>query len=149
MFQSIAHIGLTVSNLDRSIDFYQNVLNLEYVGEMKMQGNSTDQLFDKTNTRARVAYLKTKDAHSPLIELIQFENMDINQQNANLFQTSISELCLYCEDIDQEYQRLKEKGVEFLSEPQEFDSTKYGFGKSKAVYFKDPDGIILEIIQNL
>ncbi len=147
MFSSVAHIGLTVSNLDDSVQFYQHVLGLEYVGEMRMDGDSTNKLFNHPNASARVAYLKTKDPHSPLVELIQFEDANIHRQQANLFQTSISELCLYSDNLDKEYQRLKEKGVEFLSEPQEFDSTQYGFGKSKAVYFKDPDGIMLELIQ--
>ena len=34
-----------------------------------------------------------------------------------------------------------------MSSPQEFDSTKYGMGKSKALYFYDPDGNILEAIR--
>lgn len=38
------------------------------------------------------------------------------------------------------------KNVKTMSSPQEFDSTKYGMGKSKALYFYDPDGNILEAI---
>ena len=34
-------------------------------------------------------------------------------------------------------------------EPQFFDFTSDGFGKSKAVYFKDNDGIILELMEYL
>ncbi|GEM_PF-5873037 len=56
---------------------------------------------------------------------------------------SIAELCFYVNDIDTLYTNLKEKGVDFISEPQYFDLTSQGFGKSKAVYFKDPDGFIL------
>ncbi|WP_409240688.1 VOC family protein [Mergibacter septicus] len=51
--------------------------------------------------------------------------------------------------MDAEYQRLSQLGVEFLSEPQYFDFSHYGCGKCKAVYFKDPDGITLELIENL
>lgn len=51
--------------------------------------------------------------------------------------------------MDYVYDYLKESQVEFLSEPQFFDFSKDGFGKSKAVYFKDPDGIILELIEEL
>lgn len=101
-----------------------------------MDGDSTNKWFNHSNTSVKVAYLKTKDPYSPLVEFIQFEDENINKQRANLFQTSISELCLYSENIDKEYQSLKEKGVEFLSAPQEFDSTQYGFRKSKAVYFR-------------
>ena len=51
--------------------------------------------------------------------------------------------CFRVENIDKVYRDLKAKGVEFLSEPQLFDFRKDGFSKSKAVYFRDPDGVIL------
>lgn len=41
----IAHIGFTVSNIDRTIAFYKNILNMHFVGEMKMEGKETDTLF--------------------------------------------------------------------------------------------------------
>ena len=67
----------------------------------------------------------------------------------DLFATSISELCFYAEDADAVYQKLVEQGVECFSAPQEFDFRQEGFGRSKAFYFRDPDGIILEIMQPL
>ena len=45
MLKHIAHVGVTVSNLERSIDFYQNVLGLSYKGQMVMEGEATDTLF--------------------------------------------------------------------------------------------------------
>ena len=40
-------------------------------------------------------------------------------------------------------------GVDPFSELQTFDFTCNGFGKSRAVYLCDPDGIILELSQPL
>lgn len=149
MFTSIAHIGLTVSDLDRSIAFYRDVLGLNLLGEMQMNGPESTLLFDRDGCAARVAYLQTADPKAPLVELIQFTDRPSAQSRPDLFTTSISELCFSVEDIDQEYQRLIALGVEFLSPPQTFDSRQYGFGISRAVYFRDPDGNILELIQPL
>ncbi len=146
--KTIAHIGLTVIDLERSVAFYKDVLKLDYVGEMTMQGRETDLLFADDNLTVRVAYLKTKQG-GPEVELIQFVNKEIAQDRASLFKTSISELCFEVDDIDKWFAHLQAHGVEILSKPQLFDSTNYGFGKSKAIYFKDPDGIILELIQNI
>lgn len=62
---------------------------------------------------------------------------------------SISEICFQVPDIDAAYETLIQKGVEFISPPQYFDFTPDGFSKSKAVYFKDPDGIVLELLEEL
>lgn len=150
MIGRIYHVGLTVSDLDRSITFYRDILGLEFQGEILMLGEETDKIFRKKNCKARIAYLNgSKSIDAPPVELIQFVDDVINKTQPDLFTTSISELCFYTDDIDTVYKNLIEKNVECLSEPQYFDFTLQGFGKSKAFYFKDPDGIILEMMQPL
>lgn len=150
MFTSVAHVGFTVSDLDRSIVFYRDTLGLDFLGEMKMDGPETSALFQRQGCTARVAYLRPRnDKSAPPVELIQFLDQPAVKSTPNLFQTSISEFCFATDDIDRDYELLKSRGVIFLSEPQTFDSTAYGFGKSRAVYLKDPDGNILELIQSL
>lgn len=150
MLKGIIHVGLTVTDLERSVAFYRDILGLTYLGEMEMEGLETERLFQQKDCKARVAYLNgSPELAAPPVELIQFVGQEPERQAGNLFRTSISELCFAVEDIDREYLRLKDLGVEFLSEPQTFDSTEYGFGKSRAVYLRDPDGIILELLQTL
>lgn len=150
MIKRIAHIGITITNLDRSIDFYENILGLKFQGEITMKGKEADFLFNKNNCEARIAYLNsTENSISPPVELIQFLNEEAKIDKAELDKTSISEICFEVEDIDKTYKRLLNKGVQFLSEPQDFDFSKIGFGKSRAVYFRDPDGIILELIETV
>ena len=113
-----------------------------------MEGIETDLLFARKGAKARVAYLNgSNKINTPPVELIQFVDININHDKADLFKTSISEICFVVDDIEEVYQRLLANNVECLSAPQEFDFTPYGFSKSKALYFKDPDGIILELMQ--
>ena len=150
MVERIYHVGLTVSDLDRSIAFYRDILGLEFQGEIFMAGEETDRLFRMKDTKARVAYLNgSKAIEAPPIELIQFVDNKVKKVKGNLFTTSISEVCFYTDDIEIVYNGLIEKHVDCLSEPQYFDFSSQGFGKSKAFYFKDPDGIILEMMQPL
>ena len=150
MIGRIAHIGLTVSDINTSKKFYGEVLGLKFVGEMLMEGKETDILFGFKNAKAKVAYFNGSDLiNTPPVELIEFVESPAQKDIPSLHKTSISELCFYVDDIDKVYTLLLEKGVKFLSEPQFFDSTTYGFGKSKAVYLKDPDGNILEFMQDI
>lgn len=148
MITSIIHVGVTVSDIDRSIAFYRDILGLAFQGELLMEGDTTDKLFGRRGCRARVAYLNgSSHMEVPPVELIQFVSEQAEQRKSDLFSTSISEICFVTDDIWREYHRLCALGVEFISEPQDFDFTADGFGKSCAVYFKDPDGIILELME--
>lgn len=150
MVGQIYHVGLTVTDMDRSLAFYRDVLGLAFQGELVMQGPETDLLFQRSDCRARVAYLNgSDDLHTPPVELIQFLDTPASPVTPSLFQSSISELCFLVEDIETVYRWLLDRGVDCLSAPQMFDFTAQGFGKSKALYFKDPDGIILELMQPL
>ena len=150
MVERIYHVGLTVSDLDRSIAFYRDILGLEFQREIFMAGEETDRLFRMKDTKARVAYLNgSKALEAPPIELIQFLDNKVKKVKGNLFTTSISEVCFYTDDIESVYNSLIENHVECLSEPQYFDFRANGFGESRAFYFRDPDGIILEMMQTL
>ena len=148
MVERIYHVGLTVSDLDRSIAFYRDILGLEFQGEIFMAGEETDRLFRMKNTKARVAYLNgSKAIEAPPIELIQFVDNKVKKVKGNLFTTSISEVCFYTDDIERVYNSLIENHVECLSEPQYFDFRTNELGESRAFYFRDPDGIVLEMMQ--
>ena len=55
MLGRIYHVGLTVSDLERSIAFYRDILGLDFQGEIFMEGKETDKMFRKANCKARVA----------------------------------------------------------------------------------------------
>jgi catechol 2,3-dioxygenase-like lactoylglutathione lyase family enzyme len=56
-------------------------------------------------------------------------------------------LAFWVKDIEHMYTDLRAQGVEFYSAPQLFDLK--GYGKVKAVYFRDPDGTTLEMLQSV
>ena len=149
MISEITHVGVTVSDIDRSIEFYRDVIGLEYLGRAVMEGKATDLLFAREGCVVDVAYLRRGNVECPPVELIHFRGTSTEKQDADLFRTSISEICFITDDIWSEYRRMRDLGVEFLSEPQPFDFTREGFGRSLAVYFRDPDGIVMELVQNI
>ena len=107
MVGRIYHVGLIVSDLDRSIAFYRDILELEFQGEIFMEGEETDKMFRRVNCKARVAYLNgSKAVEAPPVELIQFVNNEVKKVPSDLFTTSISEVCFYTDDIDSAYKHL-------------------------------------------
>ena len=148
MLKQIIHVGITVSNLEKSRQFYRDILGLKDLGEIFMEGEETEILFAKKGVKAKVAYLSGEN-NSPPVELIQFIDAPTTKKEMDIFTTGISELCFYCDDLDKLYARLQQHNVPCFSKPQPFDFTKDGFGKSRAIYFRDPDGVILEVMEYL
>lgn len=149
MLKEIMHVGITVSNIENSIKFYRDILGLTLKGQALMEGKETDALFAMNNCKVKIAYLNGSDnIISPPIELLEFVNNETIKDKPQLNKISISEICFRVDNIEKVYKHLIDNNVEYLSEPQEFDFTAYGFSKSKALYFKDPDGIILELMEN-
>ena len=80
MVGRIYHVGLTVSNLDKSIAFYRDVLGLKFQGEIMMVGEETDKMFQKKNCKVRVAYLNgSENIETPPVELIQFVDNEVKR----------------------------------------------------------------------
>ena len=149
MLKEIMHVGITVTNIENSIKFYRDILGLTLKGQAIMEGQETDALFAMNNCKVKIAYLNGSDnIMSPPIELLEFVNNKTIKDKPQLNKISISEICFRVDNIEKVYKHLIDNNVEYLSEPQEFDFTAYGFSKSKALYFKDPDGIILELMEN-
>lgn len=147
MIKEVIHIGITVRDIEESILFYRDILGLSLVGRMTMKDESTDILFQRKNCEVKLAYLNGSDIlTAPPIELLEFVGEE-ERKNVSLTNISISEICFRVEDIEAVYLDLQEKGVEFLSAPQYFDFIEQGFGRSKAVYFRDCNGIILELME--
>lgn len=100
MVGRIYHVGLTVSNLDKSIAFYRDVLGLTFQGEIMMVGEETDKMFQKKNCKARVAYLNgSENIETPPVELIQFVDNEVKKVQSNLFTSLRADCVLVIEEF--------------------------------------------------
>ena len=150
MVGRIYHVGLTVSDLIVRLLSTEIFLGLNFRAKSLWKAKKQIKCSVRKIVKQRVAYLNgSKALEAPPVELIQFVDSKIHKEQSDLFTTSISEVCFYTDDIDSVYKTLIENHVECLSEPQYFDFRADGFGESRAFYFRDPDGIILEMMQPL
>lgn len=149
MIGKLTHVGITVSNMENSMKFYGDVLGLKFASSMIMEGHNVEILTGIKDAKLKVVYFNSyEDLQGPPIELIEFiDSHDNGKPYERLSNVGISEVCFQVKDIEETYKNLKEKGVEFLSAPQFFDLTSQNCGISKAVYFKDSDGNVLELLQ--
>lgn len=138
------HFSFTVTNLERSLAFYQETLGLELVGVMDRVGEDISRIVGFPDAFLKIAFLKLPGCDLSL-ELIEYVSPKGQLVDTRAFNPGNSHICFKVEDIHSAYTELREKGVRFKSEPVEVLT---GMGKGrKAVYFSDPDGINLELVQ--
>ena len=137
------HIGITVSDLDKSIAFYRDVLGLT-LDRIEPPHKSRERKLGVPGAVVRIGIMKYGEKDS--IELIQYLNPEPpNKVGPPVNAISAMHICFRVDDIEAEMKRLKALGVEFVG-GDDYEVNSYGPLKGlKWVYFKDPDGTNLEI----
>jgi lactoylglutathione lyase len=120
----ILHTCLNVIDLDRSIKFYSEQLDLKLTSRREVKQNNAEIAFLKDATGAAIELTHWKDKKS----LVEGDNFD--------------HIAFGVEDIAAAIERLRKKGVEIAMEPFSLQGSS-----SKIAFIKDPDGNWLELIQ--
>lgn len=154
------HIGITVSDLDESVEFYRTLFDLPpglYVDIVSNSG--ADQV---TTTTQRVAFVPIGE--TGLIELHEFRSSRTPLEG-QLEDIGYAYLCFEVDDLETTYKRLQDRGATFMAPLREIfveatDATKLppsDGGDSRPpdtpLYQKvcdvlDPDGKRIEIVEN-
>lgn len=138
------HVSVTVSDMDRSLAFYCDMLGLKEVERHHLEGDAISKMAGKPGVVMEVVRLIAPETPGVMLDLQQYIAPEGKVSDAQLGDVAHSHLCFGVPDVWAAYQDLKAKGVEFISEPVSFD---LDWGIVYVVFFKDPDGYILELMQ--
>src|SRR4051812_20132373 len=145
--ESVAAVGMTVSDMDRAVEFYTKVLTFEKVSDNEVAGESYEQLEGVFGLRMRVARLRLGDETLELTEYLAPKGRPVpvdSRSNDQWFQ----HVAIITSDMDRAYQLLRQNKVQHASTgPQVLPAWNKNAGGIRAFYFKDPDGHALEILQ--
>ena len=138
------HVAVTVSDMDRSLAFYCDLLGLKAVERHHLEGETISKMAGKPNVIMEVVRLEAPETPGVLLDLQQYVTPEGKVSDAQLGDVAHSHFCFGVPDVWAAYKDLTSKGVEFVSEPVSFDLE---WGIVYVVFFKDPDGFILELMQ--
>ncbi|MQA24472.1 MAG: hypothetical protein GEU94_03165 [Micromonosporaceae bacterium] len=144
LVQGIHHTGLTVSDLDRSVSFYRDLLGCAEVMRQEKKGGYLTAIVGYPDAHVRMAHLRAPTG-GHIIELFQY--LAPPQLSAELEPRRLgnAHLCFLVDDLDAVHTRLVQAHVDLFSPPVEVDTGANAGGK--ALYLRDPDGITLELFQ--
>jgi catechol 2,3-dioxygenase-like lactoylglutathione lyase family enzyme len=146
LVREVARVGCTVSDLDRSVEFFTTVLDFRKIDEHEYAGDGLERLTGVFASRVRTATLILGDEEFELTQYLAPAGRAIpadSRSNDLWFQ----HVAIVVSDMDRAYARLREHGVGYVSSgPQTLPGTIPNAAGISAFYFKDPDGHVLELI---
>ena len=145
--ETVAAVGMTVSDMDRAVEFYTKVLTFEKVSDEEAAGEDYEQLEGVFGLRIRVVRLRLGEETLELTEYLAPKGRPVptdSRSNDLWFQ----HVAIITSDMDRAYQLLRQNRVQHASTgPQTLPAWNRNAGGIRAFYFKDPDGHALEILQ--
>jgi catechol 2,3-dioxygenase-like lactoylglutathione lyase family enzyme len=147
LVKAVDSVGFTVSDVDRSVEFFSKVLFFEKVSETEVIGDEYEHLQGIFGLRMRVVRMRLGEEFIELTEYLAPRGRPIpvdSRSNDRWFQ----HIAIITSDMERAYQWLRNNKVEHASTgPQRLPDWNKNAGGIKAFYFKDPDGHALEILQ--
>jgi catechol 2,3-dioxygenase-like lactoylglutathione lyase family enzyme len=143
---AVDSVGMTVSNINRAVDFYTSVLSFEKVSDVEVSGRDYELLSGIFGARMRVVRLRLGTESIELTEFLTPKGRPVPQDmrpNDRAFQ----HIAIIVSDMGKAYTRLRQAGVEHASTgPQTLPEWNRNAAGISAFYFRDPDRHFLEIL---
>jgi catechol 2,3-dioxygenase-like lactoylglutathione lyase family enzyme len=145
--QSVASIGFTVSDMERSVAFYRDILTFKPVSDVEVDGPEYDQLWGLFAVRARVVRMQLGEQQ---IELTQFISPpDVRPIPIPSYSNDLwfQHFAIVVRDVDEAWAQLRRHHVRQISpRPQTIPISNQAAAGIKAIKFRDPDGHNLELL---
>ena len=136
-YMKLSHITLVVKDIESSKEFYKK-LGLEPGFEKEISGEQYSKVTGFDGLILKFCVLKIPNSEV-IIELAQFVNPSTEIKN------DFRHVAFEVDDVDAFYNKLKDRGVETVSEPVLISGQGNGLDGKKFFYFKDLDGNLIEI----
>lgn len=149
MIRGIWHFSFTVSDLERSIRFYRDLLGFELVHQQEQANEYTRKLVGYPDAHLKIAAFampgRVEAISSHDLELVQYVIPKGKRGDIGICNPGAAHLAVCVDDIHVRYNRLEAAGVTFFSPPNAITAgmNRGGF----TCYFYDPDYIVLEMVQ--
>jgi catechol 2,3-dioxygenase-like lactoylglutathione lyase family enzyme len=142
--KGVYHCSFTVMDIDKTVDFYTNILGLQLIRRGINEGDNLGASLGLGQAKAklRIAFMKAGDTE---IEFIQYEEPKSKPCPRDPSIAGQGHIAFEVDDIYETKKKLETAGIEFNSDINIIE--KGDFKGFKWCYFRDFNGITMEILQ--
>jgi glyoxylase I family protein len=139
------HTGITVSNLERSLEFWQNVLSFELSHRAHQTSEMASEITGVVGAEIKLAVVKSPGGHK--IELLEYLAPPDRKQYVDLRPSDVGSvhIAFTVDNLDAVLEKIAASGWKAAGKPQTLQSGPNA-GK-RVVYVRDPDGTTIEFMQ--
>jgi catechol 2,3-dioxygenase-like lactoylglutathione lyase family enzyme len=146
MIKCIDHVGITVSDLDRSLAFYVGTLGLRLIDRETIADETIAELTGYDAVEMDCADLDSGDGR--ILELIQYRTPAGGSAAHELRDGGTVHVSLRVDDLDAVLAAIEGSGARIVSRrPVLFEEPGSPWDGVRCVYVADPDGVVLELVQ--
>jgi lactoylglutathione lyase len=142
--ESVYHVGFTVTDIERSIEFYRDVLGMSLYRRQQGTAPYLSTITGFEGVRLEIALLKAPDGGG-MLELLQYVSHPAPPTERETNRPGNGHLCFRVADIHAACAELRQRGVRLISEPVEITAGVHQ--GAYGVYLRDPDGFTVELFQ--
>lgn len=148
--QRVHHVGVIVTNIERSMSFYNRLFDQEPDIRTDVENSAgLSRQFgvgdEEGDAKVKIAFYHLDNTSFEIIEVVE---PDTTLDQPEVYRAGAKHICFQVEDCDATYDRMVEEGYEFVSRPCHFDEDQPKLDGVKWAYFRDPDGNFLEIMED-
>ena len=138
------HSGFVVRDLDKMVSFYRDDLGLTIDREIDSKAPTEGDHTGIPGAHRTLIFVGKGGEHA--LELVYYVEPESPKGHLDRNQLGATHICFNVSDIEQLYEKLKAKGVKFVTPP--VMKTNSDGSKRGICYCQDPEGNWLEFIQN-
>ncbi len=145
--QSVASVGFTVSDMDRSVSFYRDVLTFKQVSDVEVDGPEYDKLYGIFGVRARVVRMQLGEQQIEMTQFISPPDLRPIPVPSYSHDLWFQHFAIVVRDMEAAWAQLRRHHVRQISpRPQTIPASNVPAAGIKAIKFRDPDGHNLELL---
>jgi glyoxylase I family protein len=144
---SADHTGITVSDLERSLAFWRDVLGFEFSHSAHQTGELAKEITGVEGAELRLAVVKTPGGHK--IELLEYLAPPDRKQHVHLRPCDVGHVhvALTVENLDAILEKIATSSWKAAGKPQTLTAGPNA-GK-RVIYVRDPDGTTIEFMETV